>query len=187
MEKAILPCAFMAIIHHWIMDADKLRKALDSDLDDIRAKKDYSEGKTGKGDVRRLLIAAAIALMLTSSLALVFIILSSAGNPPSLSVKEQKELIETLDGLCWECSDREALYSLLSIGTAKEILTWKSGGSLILDLGTIAVPFVPSDDGLCASIGRDTAFLYYSEGADGNGRTITISTSSVSASFFVPQ
>lgn len=81
------------------MDADKLRKALDSDLDDIRTKKDYSEEKIGKGDVRRLLIAAAIALMLTSSLALAFIILSSAGNPPRLSEKEQKELIENLDGL----------------------------------------------------------------------------------------
>ena len=164
----------------------KARKALDSDLAAVKHKKGYREEKITTRERKRLSLAIAISFSVTALLAFAFIFLSSSGEPPDLSIEEQKILIDELDGLYWECSDRDELCSMFSIDCVGDISTEKRGDSeLVLSLGTLSIPFTLSDDGLSAKCGRVDIHLLYSEGRNGKGRTITIRSPSSSVQLFL--
>lgn len=155
------------------MDPESLeneRKTLDKDIGGLKTAKGYADTGISGGRMRRLLTAVAISLTLTALLALSFIMLAGAGEPPVLSIEEQIELIGFLDGMAWKGD----LGPLLP-ESRENIVTRKGHGDiLILSAGNDTITFRPGPEGLSSAYGRTRIFLYYSEGKDGRGGTLTI-------------
>ena len=155
------------------MDLESLeneRKTLDKDIGGLKTAKGYADTGMSGGRVHRLLAAVAISLALTSLLALSFIMLAGSGEPPVLSIEEQIGLIGFLDGMAWK-GDLDPMLP----ASRGNIVTRKGHGDiLILSAGSDAITFRPGPEGLSTAYGRTRLFLYYSEGKDGRGGTLTI-------------
>ena len=155
------------------MDPESLeneRKTLDKDIGGLKTAKGYADTDMSGSRMHRLLAAVAISLALTSLLALSFIMLAGSGEPPVLSLEEQIGLIGFLDGMAWKGDLGPILPE-----SGGNIVTRKGHGDiLILSAGSDAITFRPGPEGLSAACGRTRLFLYYSEGKDGRGGTLTI-------------
>ena len=155
------------------MDPESLeneRKTLDKDIGDLKTAKGYADTGISGGRMRRLFAAVAISLTLTALLALSFIMLAGTGEPPVLSIEEQIELIGFLDGMVWKGD----LGSLLPESRGNIVTRKGHGDILILSAGNDTITFRPGPEGLSSAYGRTRIFLYYSEGKDGRGGTLTI-------------
>ena len=136
----------------------------------LKTAKGYADTDMSGGRMHRLLAAVAISLTLTALLALSFIMLAGSGEPPVLSIEEQVGLIGFLDGMAWKGD----LGSILPESRGNIVTRKGHGDILILSAGSDAIKFRPGPEGLSAACGRTRLFLYYSEGKDGRGGTLTI-------------
>ena len=161
---------------------ENIAKEITSDIKDIKKTK---SDDSAKYDIRRFFIAIAISFAVLFFLSLSFVILSSASDPPTSNRNEQILLIQRLDDTSWKCAkkDVDILSSIFAVVTNGSINLEKgSGNELMLTVGEISFRFTLGEDALWATIGMDTVKLYYSEGFNGGGESITIRTAEKSVS-----
>lgn len=177
-------------MHHLNMDNERLEQAkadLDKTVKNIKVKNGYADSKSMGKERKRLAAAVLISASVTVSLAVFFLLLSSAGSPSISSISEQKTLIEELDGIYWISNNEGELAEFFALDRAGDIKTERKGDCLVLDLGELSVSFYPTQSGLSAVLGRNNIYLSYSEGRDGRARTISLRSPSRHVSLFVQE